>query len=216
MDSYRVCTLGGLVTFLILLASSSGVILVEPDCPPEMPFVNCTTSPCDAQASCDTNPEAECVADYCGGCIARFYDDDGGEVHCEEEMHIICENKNNTIGCYEDGKVLNILFANYGRLSGEVCLHPYGLDRLHNDTNCRGADTTAIVKSLCQGERSCHIAANNVVFGDPCYGIYKYVEVDYTCEDLDASRAHILTNVNLVNTLSTLLYVTGCFISVLL
>ena len=59
------------------------MVLEELDCPPEMPFVNCTLSPCDAQASCDTYPDAECVADYCGGCIARFYDEYGQEVHCE-------------------------------------------------------------------------------------------------------------------------------------
>ena len=41
--------------------------------------VACFVNPCDVNA-CPAYPDAECVADYCGGCNARFYDEDGTEV----------------------------------------------------------------------------------------------------------------------------------------
>lgn len=34
----------------------------------------------------------------------------------------------------------------------------------------------------CNGKNSCTIRASNSVFGDPCVGTYKYLEVSYVCE----------------------------------
>lgn len=34
----------------------------------------------------------------------------------------------------------------------------------------------------CGGKNNCTIEASNSVFGDPCYGIYKYLEVAYVCQ----------------------------------
>ena len=33
---------------------------------------------------CKSSPQAECRPEYCGGCIARFFDEAGDEVHCEQ------------------------------------------------------------------------------------------------------------------------------------
>ncbi len=33
----------------------------------------------------------------------------------------------------------------------------------------------------CNGKRSCHLDASNSVFSDPCYRLYKYLEVTYSC-----------------------------------
>ncbi|XP_069107784.1 kielin/chordin-like protein [Argopecten irradians] len=41
-------------------------------CPNGKPRVNCLINPCRSQ-SCPRLPRATCVADYCGGCKARFY-----------------------------------------------------------------------------------------------------------------------------------------------
>ena len=38
-----------------------------------------------------------------------------------------------------------------------------------------------IVKSQCDGKNRCYVRASNSVFGDPCYGTYKYLQVDYVC-----------------------------------
>ena len=50
-------------------------------------FTNCT-DPCfvadGSQTMCKSLPHAECRPEYCGGCIARFFDESGIEVHCEQ------------------------------------------------------------------------------------------------------------------------------------
>ena len=38
-----------------------------------------------------------------------------------------------------------------------------------------------IVQGLCQGQTSCSVSAKNDVFGDPCVGTYKYLEIAHTC-----------------------------------
>lgn len=34
----------------------------------------------------------------------------------------------------------------------------------------------------CSGKNNCSLSATSSVFGDPCIGTYKYLEVDYTCQ----------------------------------
>ena len=51
-------------------------------------FTNCS-NPCEVPNStstvCKSSPGAVCRPDYCGGCIARFYDTQSGqEINCEE------------------------------------------------------------------------------------------------------------------------------------
>ena len=50
-----------------------------PTCPPDKPRVYCFVDPCQV-TTCPTHPEARCISDYCGGCNARFFDDEGNEV----------------------------------------------------------------------------------------------------------------------------------------
>lgn len=99
------------------------------------------------------------------------------------EQGFICELKTNAISCADSpGTTLNITYANYGRTSKEVCEHPYGLERLHNNTNCRAANSLFIVRKFCQQKVSCTLTADVSIFGeDPCYGVYKYLEVDFQC-----------------------------------
>ena len=35
----------------------------------------------------------------------------------------------------------------------------------------------------CNMKRECVVPANNSVFGDPCHGTYKYLEIIYQCVD---------------------------------
>ncbi|XP_077998500.1 L-rhamnose-binding lectin CSL3-like [Glandiceps talaboti] len=182
------------------IGTCSGIVLEEPDCPPGLPFVNCTVSPCDVEAAvCTADPGAECRPDYCGGCVAKFYDKDGGkEVHCELDVGIICENKNTTLHCPDNSHVMTVVSAMYGRQSAEVCVHPYGQEKLHNNTNCSAGNATEIITELCDGQYSCHPVVNNAVFGDPCYGTYKYLEVDFTCAVPGASKAMVLSGARTV------------------
>ena len=48
-------------------------------CPPDKPLANCFVDPC-MSAECPAHPDATCMADYCGGCNARFFDANSNEV----------------------------------------------------------------------------------------------------------------------------------------
>ncbi|CAH1802125.1 unnamed protein product [Owenia fusiformis] len=160
-------------------------VLAADNCPPEAPFVNCTVSnPCSfSEAICPQDPTARCRPDYCGGCIARFYDDLNNELHCEQDFNVICEVKNNTVGCLAPpGSTMHITYANYGRKDNTTCQHVFDDKDYHFDTNCQSEKSTMkIVKALCEGKPSCHLRALNSIYGDPCPGVYKYLEVDFIC-----------------------------------
>ena len=90
-----------------------------------------------------------------------------------------CENNNLTISCYDTpDTTLHILWANYGRTSYDYCFQ-----KGHTSTNCAACNSSSIVAGLCQYEVSCTINASNTVFGDPCHGVYKYLEVGYECRE---------------------------------
>ena len=41
--------------------------------------------------------------------------------------------------------------------------------------------TMAKVKKACDGKTTCVLSSSNGVFGDPCRGTYKYLDVKYVC-----------------------------------
>ena len=61
------------------LLNFTTLLIGTPVCPPGQPPVNCFVDPCQF-GTCPAHPDATCVADYCGGCNARFFDEDGNEV----------------------------------------------------------------------------------------------------------------------------------------
>lgn len=71
-----------------------------------------------------------------------------------------------------NGKEINIISANYGRLTGgHVC--PGSI----KTTNCGAAGSLTKVRNACQGKQECVLQATNNRFGDPCRGTKKYLEV---------------------------------------
>ncbi|XP_052266818.1 L-rhamnose-binding lectin ELEL-1-like [Dreissena polymorpha] len=94
----------------------------------------------------------------------------------EPRTEIICENNRETLNC-PPGLNLNILSANYGRTNRGTCHNPYILT-----DNCREPRSLSIVKRCCQDKKSCTLEATNSIFGDPCFGTYKYLEVRYKCD----------------------------------
>ncbi|XP_071954976.1 L-rhamnose-binding lectin ELEL-1-like isoform X2 [Antedon mediterranea] len=89
----------------------------------------------------------------------------------------VCEHSRISINC--GNHKINVLCAEYGRSV------PFS-------TRCRGSASspslsclaqTSIskVNRLCDGKTSCSVYASNSVFGDPCPGTYKYLEVTYEC-----------------------------------
>lgn len=66
--------------------------------------------------------------------------------------------------------------ANYGRTDGNLCT-----TATINKTDCRAQESETIVKRKCDEKTNCSISVLNQVFGDPCGGIKKYLEVNFTC-----------------------------------
>ncbi|PWA29456.1 hypothetical protein CCH79_00017093, partial [Gambusia affinis] len=59
----------------------------------------------------------------------------------------------------------------------------------------QGSSKDKVAKS-CNGKQSCSIRAANSVFGEPCAGTYKYLEVEYKCQQHTSAMFPISTNVS--------------------
>jgi len=49
-------------------------------------------------------------------------------------------------------------------------------------TQCQATESMSVIANKCNGKNSCVIEASNTVFGNPCEGTSKYVEILYLCE----------------------------------
>uniref|UniRef100_A0A3B3WM65 SUEL-type lectin domain-containing protein n=1 Tax=Poecilia mexicana TaxID=48701 RepID=A0A3B3WM65_9TELE len=68
--------------------------------------------------------------------------------------------------------------ASYGRTNKKTCSAGRPADQLEN-TECYTYREE--VGERCNGKQWCKVRASNYVFGNPCYGTYKYLEVEYIC-----------------------------------
>ena len=87
----------------------------------------------------------------------------------------ICENHKAIIAC-EVGGNIKVVEASYGRHNGQLCRHP-----LISNQNCNAGNSLSVVQGACDNRASCELNSSNSVFGDPCYGTYKYLHVKYYC-----------------------------------
>uniref|UniRef100_A0A3Q4H0I6 SUEL-type lectin domain-containing protein n=1 Tax=Neolamprologus brichardi TaxID=32507 RepID=A0A3Q4H0I6_NEOBR len=72
------------------------------------------------------------------------------------------------------GEVIVVYWADYGRRDTTTCSQHRPTHEIHN---ARCPNPTTKVADSCNGKSSCIIKASNSVFGDPCPGTYKYLEV---------------------------------------
>ena len=106
----------------------------------------------------------------------HFISDSGEEE--QYETHYACEDTRLNISC-APGLHLNIIRANYGRFSIAIC-------NLHGNTewsvNCMSPRTLRVIRARCQGGSECQVPVDSTIFGDPCPGTFKYIEVHYSCD----------------------------------
>merc|ERR1712000_649705 len=88
----------------------------------------------------------------------------------------VCERKKGKISC-PSGLGINILHASYGRNKRRICLSKGSM----GNTHCHASTSLPVVRNLCNKYRSCILEAENKIFGDPCYGTYKFLNVRYNC-----------------------------------
>ncbi|XP_066500014.1 rhamnose-binding lectin-like [Hoplias malabaricus] len=97
---------------------------------------------------------------------------------------VICGNHRGTLDCGND--VIQVISAKYGRADKVTCSVRQPR-KLVQTTNCDSSGTSDIVVQRCNGKKRCDLEATNVVFGDHCFGTYKYLVVSYKCLHLVTS-----------------------------
>ena len=107
----------------------------------------------------------------------------------------ICEGRHRTIRC-EGTAVLSILDANYGRKSRFIC--PTFQFLSNQTTRCGAPNSSSVIMNLCQDETVCTLTSSNSMFGDPCHGVRKYLEVLYEC----IATGKIVTSLTLQDSMS--------------
>ena len=80
--------------------------------------------------------------------------------------------------------MINIKNANYGRTDKNVCCNS-------NERVLRKrclSDQTEIIRNTCNNLNSCKLEARADIFGDPCPFLSKYLEIQYTCDEIFYGR----------------------------
>jgi hypothetical protein len=99
---------------------------------------------------------------------------------------IACEHKVLSISCPPNQRI-SISDAFYGRKDRSTCF-ANNVQTPILTTKCEAKESENKVKYFCDKKNSCQITAGNGVFGDPCYGTFKYLQVDYKCKGKDSSE----------------------------
>uniref|UniRef100_A0A669BGT4 SUEL-type lectin domain-containing protein n=1 Tax=Oreochromis niloticus TaxID=8128 RepID=A0A669BGT4_ORENI len=79
-----------------------------------------------------------------------------------------------------EGQVIVVYWANYGRRDNTTC--PDGNTAQLQNVTCLSPGSPEYVTNRCNWQNSCTVEAKTSVFGDPCGGTYKYLEVVYDCQ----------------------------------
>ncbi|XP_048031489.1 L-rhamnose-binding lectin CSL3-like [Megalobrama amblycephala] len=93
----------------------------------------------------------------------------------EAKRIVACEGTSAFLRCHWGS--IRIMNANYGRTDDTTCPS----SSMYN-LNCFSATSHHAMSVRCDGNKSCSVPAVNSVFGDPCYGTYKYLDVSYECQ----------------------------------
>uniref|UniRef100_A0A3B5R434 SUEL-type lectin domain-containing protein n=1 Tax=Xiphophorus maculatus TaxID=8083 RepID=A0A3B5R434_XIPMA len=89
---------------------------------------------------------------------------------------VACEG---TVARLHCGKAIYVTSATYGRTDKKTCSARRPADQLKNTES--SVFPEGLSNWICNGKQWCKVKASNYVFGDPCYGTYKYLEVEYIC-----------------------------------
>lgn len=93
------------------------------------------------------------------------------------ETAYACEKKFLKIKC-PDKNFISVVRANFGRFSITICNEHGNVDW---SVNCASQQSFSVLSKNCAGLSNCSISASTEIFGDPCPGTLKYLEVHYKC-----------------------------------
>uniref|UniRef100_A0A8C6WGW4 SUEL-type lectin domain-containing protein n=1 Tax=Neogobius melanostomus TaxID=47308 RepID=A0A8C6WGW4_9GOBI len=151
--------------------------------------VNCAASTandhvaqmCNGKSLCSVSASNSVFGDPCGGTYKYLL----VSYSCEPipfVRTVFCEGQTADLSC-DSGKVIRIHRADYGRSDRTTCSQGRPSEQLQN-VNCAASTTNDHVAQMCNGKSHCSVTASNSVFGDPCGGTYKYLQVSYSCEPI--------------------------------
>ncbi|CAB1334487.1 unnamed protein product, partial [Coregonus sp. 'balchen'] len=171
------CDNGDNVQFL---SCDSGVIFIERALYGRTDGTTCkegrTANQCNGKPVCEVNTEVFRTSDPCVG-IYKYLETTYTCILATRS--ITCEGSDVLLEC-DDGTI-QIHSANYGRRDQLVCSFNHPDNQLAN-TNCLNQSTTASkLSERCDGKSQCDVLASNSLYGDPCVGTYKYLDVAYNC-----------------------------------
>ncbi|XP_072233675.1 L-rhamnose-binding lectin CSL3-like, partial [Leuresthes tenuis] len=167
---------------------------------------------CNGKSSCSINARNSVFGDPCRGTYkylevdytCQLPESQSGKVHT-----VACEGSMAQLTCVQ-GRVISVQGAVYGRRDKTTCATGRPASQIRN-VHC--SSQSKRVAESCNGKSSCSINARNSVFGDPCRGTYKYLEVDYTCQ-LPESQSGKVHTVACEGSVAQLTCVQGRVISV--
>ncbi|XP_032375877.1 L-rhamnose-binding lectin SML [Etheostoma spectabile] len=129
---------------------------------------------CDGKKVCEVSLDVLGARDPCPGTFKYLQT----KYTCLPAIHhVTCEHSLAYLQC-DEGQVISIYRADYGRHDLSTCTYKRHASEIQN-TDCSHFSST--VSDSCNGKNSCIIKASNSVFGDPCHGTFKYLEVAYAC-----------------------------------
>ena len=88
-----------------------------------------------------------------------------------------CEDSTLNITCGQD-LYLDVIRANYGRFSITICNDHGNTDW---KVDCQAGRTLRAMQARCSNQHDCIVPVQSSIFGDPCPGTFKYIEVHYAC-----------------------------------
>ncbi|XP_043975370.1 L-rhamnose-binding lectin SML-like [Gambusia affinis] len=91
---------------------------------------------------------------------------------------VTCEGSVSHIQCVTGN--VSVISATFGRSDQTTCSDGIPDDQTKNTDCAKRAD---LVFQRCKGKLACPVLASSSVFGDPCVGTYKYLEVKYRCQN---------------------------------
>ncbi|XP_054464581.1 rhamnose-binding lectin-like [Anoplopoma fimbria] len=137
---------------------------------------------CDGKTVCEVSVNVFGTPDPCKGTFKYLQT----KYTCLPAIRLVtCEHSLAQLQC-DQGQVISVYGGSYGRYDQTTCTYKRPASQIQN-VDC--SQHTSIVSESCNGKNSCTIKASNSVFGDPCYGTYKYLEVAYTCLFVSTERA---------------------------
>uniref|UniRef100_A0A3P9DNG3 SUEL-type lectin domain-containing protein n=1 Tax=Maylandia zebra TaxID=106582 RepID=A0A3P9DNG3_9CICH len=128
------------------------------------------TTSCNGKNSCTV--EAKSSEDPCYG-IYKYLE----WIHLIE-LQTWLQFMNSSSG---EGQVIVVSWVNYGRRDNTTCSHGRPVSQIQN-VHCSSPSSAEYVTNRCNWQNNCTVGASNTVFGDPCGGTYKYLEVVYDCQ----------------------------------